>query len=132
MAVNRSESQIQDLLIHLFGPLSIESVQVAVCFTRKIISSFYRGRETYSKMVRKSSLEKGTEPSNRGPMSSTLAMGWIFFFYGSTTQLLYRYDGSLVNSLCFAVEDEAIPEVTGEARGRSFWTITDLIVLSIC
>lgn len=54
------------------------------------------------------------------------------FFYGSTTLLLYKYDGSLVHLLVFVGKDEAIAEVTGEVRGKSFWTITDLIVLSIC
>lgn len=49
-------------------------------------------------------------------MSGTLAMRWIF----------------LTEALFFVRKDEAITEVTGEVRGKYFWTMLDLIILSIC
>jgi len=114
---------MQDLLIHLFGPISIKSVQVAVCFTRKIISSFYTGRETYPKMVRKSSLEKGTKPSNWGPVSSTLATGCVFFM-----EALLRFCTSMMMILlsihyCLWAKVK-LSLKSQEKSEKSFWTIT--------
>lgn len=63
MAVKHSESQIQVLLIQLFGPLSIESARCTL-FHKENNDLSYRGRETCPIMVRKSPLGKGTEASN--------------------------------------------------------------------